>query len=127
MNIQKNQEMQNKFAHTNFACTRALFRSRVVFDFQVKTKKDYDNGWSKNHPDDDFTTLEVRKTHKYVGILSLSDDGVMKYFAVSHNDPIFAAALVLKHTLARYEGTNMHAKLMRVHQKFFKVILDRKG
>ena len=132
MNIQKKQEMQSKFDHTKFACMKALSHSRVVFDFQVKTKKDYDNGWSKNHPDDDFTTLEVRKTHKYVGILSLSVSlsdayGVMKYFAVSHNDPIFAAALVLKHTLARYEGTKMHAKLMRIHQKFFKVILDRKG
>lgn len=127
MNIQKKQEMQNKFAHTNFACTRALIRSRVVFDFHVKTKKEYDEGWGKKYPAENCPTLEVRKTHKYVGILSLSDDGVMKCFAVSHNDPIFAAALVLKHTLARYEGTKMHAKLMRIHQKFFKVILDRKG
>ena len=128
MNIQKKQEMQGKFDHTNFACMRALSRSRVVFDFQVKTKKDYDEGWSKKHQADAFTTIEVRKTHKYVGINSLSDAyGVMKHFAVSHNDPIFAAALVLKHTLAWYEGTTMHAKLMRVHQKFFKVILAPKA
>lgn len=128
MNNQKKQDMQSKFDHTNFACMRALNRSRVVFDFQVKTKKDYDEGWSKKHSVDAFTTIEVRKTHKYVGILSLSDAyGVMKHFAVSHNDPIFAAALVLKHTLAWYEGTTMHAKLMRVHQKFFKVILAPKA
>ncbi len=128
MNIQKKQEMQGKFDHTNFACTRALSHSRVVFDFQVKTKKDYDEGWSKTYPADDFTTIEVRKTHKYVGILSLYDaDGFMRHFSVSHNDPIFAAALVLKHTLARYEGTTMHAKLMRIHQKFFKVILAPKA
>jgi hypothetical protein len=128
MNIQKKQEMQGKFDHTNFACMRSLSRSRVVFDFQVTTKKDFDEGCGKILPADVFTTIEVRKTHKYVGILSLSDEyGVMKHFAVSHNDPIFAAALVLKHTLARYEGTTMHAKLMRIHQKFFKVILEPKA
>ena len=128
MNIQKKQEMQSKFDHTNFACMKALSHSRVVFDFRVISKKDFDDGWGKTHSSGCLGGLnDVKKTHRFVGVLTITYCGQYLHYAVSHNDPIFAAALVLKHTLARYEGTTMHAKLMRIHQKFFKVILAPKA
>jgi hypothetical protein len=128
MNIQKKQEMQTKFDHTNFACNKALRHSRAVADFRVLTKKEFDEVWSKKRPADGFGNwLEVRKTHKYVGVLTLVQNGVYLHYATSHNDPIFAAAIVLKHSMAKYEGDRMYNKLMRVHQKFFKVILAPKG
>lgn len=129
MNIQKKQEMQSKFDHTNFACMKALRHSRVVFDFQVMTKKDFDDGWGKTHSSGCVGGwYDVKKTHRFVGVLAVTYCGKSLHYAVSHNDPIFAAALVLKHTLARYEeDTTMHAKLMRIHQKFFKVILAPKA
>lgn len=128
MNIQKKQDMQSKFDHTNFACMKALRYSRVVFDFRVMTKKEFDEDWGKTHSSGCVGGwYNVKKTHRFVGVLTVKYYGKYLHYAVSHREPVFAAALVLKHTLAKYEGTTMHAKLMRIHQKFFKVILAPKA
>ena len=109
--------MYDKVCH---ACVISLKHSRAVLDFQVMDKKEYDEGWGKTHTN---AVTEVKKTHKYIGILTINDNSVIRHFAVSHREPVFAAALVLKHTLAKYDGKPMYNKIMRVHQKFFNVVL----
>lgn len=125
-------EVQKKnsamFAKTKFACLAALKYSRAVFDFQVMTKKEFDEGWGKTHSSGCVGGwYNVKKTHRFVGVLTIKYYGQYLHYAVSHREPVFAAALVLKNTLARFDGKKpdpMHRKIMLVHKKFFDIVCE---
>ena len=125
-------EVQKKisamFAKTKFACIVAVKHSRVVFDFRVMTKKEFDEGWGKAHSSGCVGGwYNVKKTHRFVGVLTIKYCGQYLHYAASHNEPVFAAALVLKNTLARFDGKKpdpMYRKIMRVHKKFFDIVCE---
>ena len=125
-------EVQKKisamFAKTKFACIVSLKYSRAVFDFQVMTKKEFDEGWGKTHSSGCVGGwYNVKKTHRFVGVLTIKYCDQYLHYAASHNEPVFAAALVLKNTLARFDGKKpdpMYRKIMRVHKKFFDVVCE---
>lgn len=125
-------EVQKKisamFSKTNYACIVSLKYSRVVFDFKVMTKKDFDEGWGKTHSSGCVGGWkDVKKTHRFVGVLTIKYGDQYLHYAVSHSEPVFAAALVLKNTLAKFDGKKpdpMHRKLMLVHKKFFDIVCE---
>lgn len=125
-------EVQKKisamFAKTKFACIVSLKYSRAVFDFQVMTKKEFDEGWGKTHSSGCVGGWkDVKKTHRFVGVLTIKYCGQYLHYAVSHSEPVFAAALVLKNTLAKFDGKKpdpMYRKIMLVHKKFFDVVCE---
>ena len=64
--------LESMFEKTKFACTVAVKHSRVVFDFQVMTKKDFDEGWGKTHSSGCVGGWnDVKKTHRFVGVLTI--------------------------------------------------------
>jgi hypothetical protein len=121
-------KISDMFEKTKFACLVAVKHSRVVFDFRVMTKKEFDEGWGKTHSSGCVGGWnKVKKTHRYVGVLTIKYCGQYLHYAVSHREPVFAAALVLKYTLEKFNGKKpdpMHQKIMRVHKKFFDVVCE---
>jgi len=121
-------KISDMFEKTKFACLVAVKHSRVVFDFRVMTKKEFDEGWGKTHSSGCVGGWHhVKKTHRYVGVLTIKYCGQYLHYAVSHREPVFAAALVLKYTLEKFNGKKpdpMHQKIMRVHKKFFDVVCE---
>ena len=126
-------ESQKKYVEsmvekTKFACIAALKYSRAVFDFRVMTKKEFDEDWGKAHSSGCVGGwYNVKKTHRFVGVLTIKYYEQYLHYAASHNEPVFAAALVLKNTLARFDGKKpdpMHRKIMRVHNKFFDCVCE---
>lgn len=122
-------KISDMFEKTKFACLVAVKHSRVVFDFRVMTKKEFDEGWGKAHSSGCVGGWHhVKKTHRYVGVLTIKYCGQYLHYAVSHREPVFAAALVLKYTLEKFNGKKpdpMHQKIMRVHKKFFDVVCEQ--
>ena len=122
-------KISDMFEHTKYACHVAVKHSRVVFDFRVMTKKEFDEGWGKTHSSGCVGGWHnVKKTHRFVGVLTIKYCGQYLHYAVSHREPVFAAALVLKNTLAKFDGKKpdpMHRKIMRVHKKFFDVVCEQ--
>lgn len=121
-------KISDMFEKTKFACLVAVKHSRVVFDFRVMTKKEFDEGWGKTHSSGCVGGWhKVKKTHRFVGVLTIKYCGQYLHYAVSHREPVFAAALVLKYTLEKFNGKKpypMHQKIMRVHKKFFDVVCE---
>jgi hypothetical protein len=121
-------KISDMFEKTKFACLVAVKHSRVVFDFRVMTKKEFDEGWGKTHSSGCVGGWHhVKKTHRFVGVLTIKYCGQYLHYAVSHREPVFAAALVLKYTLEKFNGKKpdpMHQKIMRVHKKFFDVVCE---
>lgn len=120
--------VESMFEKTKFACIVAVKHSRSVFDFRVMTKKEFDEDWGKTHSSGCVGGWnDVKKTHRFVGVLTIKYCDQYLHYAVSHREPVFAAALVLKNTLAKFNGKKpdpMYWKLMRVHKKFFDVVCE---
>ena len=124
-------ESQKKFTQQMLekatqGCLKALKHSRVVADFQVMGKKDFDSGWGKTYSSGCVGGWkDVRKTHKFVGVLTINYRGQTLYYAASSNDPVIACSKVFAVVLKQfgyYKGNKpdqFQAKLLRVHQKFF--------
>jgi hypothetical protein len=104
------------------ACARTVKYSRVVCDFQVLHRKDFVKDWGVTHSSGCVGGwTKVRKTHKFVGVLTVSYLGKRLHYAASDNDPVCAGSLVIQHVLSKFHGANpdpIYKKLSRFLDKY---------
>ena len=107
-------EKQNERAYQG--CLKALRHSRVVKDFQILGKKEY-LSWSSGK--DVEGSDSIRKTHKYLGVLTVADCGEVKHFVKSDICTWIAGMSVFQKALAAYWNVpSTTKKLERAFRKY---------
>jgi hypothetical protein len=98
-------------------CLKTLRHSRVVKDFQILVKKGLAE-WATGKTVEGLDT--VRKTHKYVGVLTVADGGEIRHFAKSDPCACVAGLSVFQKAIATYCNVpTTYKKLERAFRKYY--------
>ena len=101
-------------------CAESRRYSRTVKEFRVMSKKDFDAGWGKEHdPGCVGGWSQVRKTHGFVGVLTVSYLGKELYYATSDNDPVSAGGKAIRHAISLFGKEAASRGLQKVHDKYY--------